>query len=104
MTPSMDVPRLSAVEREILDLLIANGKMYGLEMVKKSERLKRGTIYVTLRRMGDKGYVTSREEKEPDQPGLPRRLFEVTGYGERVYNAYAQLHQALRFAPSPLGG
>jgi hypothetical protein len=46
------LPRLSAKEQLILDLLIANrGAMYGLELVANSRsRLKRGTVYVTLAR------------------------------------------------------
>ena len=62
----MDIPRLTPKERLILDLLLnAPGcELYGLEMVKKSGgALKRGTVYVTLERMADKGYVTSREMK-----------------------------------------
>jgi len=87
----MDIPGLSPKERLILDLLLnAPGcELYGLEMVKLSNgQLKRGTVYVTLDRMDDKGYVTSREVKEPGQPGLPRRVFTVTGFGQRVLSAY----------------
>ena len=93
----MDVPTLSAKERLILELL-ANAprcELYGLEMVKRSNgQLKRGTVYVTLERMDEKGYVASREVKEPGQAGLPRRVFSVTGLGQRVLSA----HEAARAA------
>jgi PadR family transcriptional regulator, regulatory protein PadR len=84
--------RLSEKERIILDLL-TDGEQYGLQLVAASKgRLKRGTIYVTLGRMEDKGYVTSRTEDAPDGAGgLPRRMYEATPYGIRVLNAWTLL-------------
>jgi hypothetical protein len=75
---------LSRIETEILQLLIAHGEMYGLEMVAASKLLKPGTIYVTLARMDEKGYVESRTVKSKHESGLPRRLFRATGLGERT--------------------
>lgn len=88
------IPSLSGKEYLIINLLIGNGikPMYGLELVEKSEGdLKRGTIYVTLARLEDKGYVTS--EKEAERPGIamPRRHYKVTGEGRRVYQALSKL-------------
>ncbi len=81
----MDLPRLSQKEALILELLVARGEMYGLELVEASGgALKRGTVYVTLGRMADKGYVESRQVKEEGEAGLPRRLFQVTGFGVRA--------------------
>jgi DNA-binding PadR family transcriptional regulator len=82
------VPRLSAVEAEILRLLVVNGEMYGLELVAASDALKAGTIYVTLGRMAEKGFVTSRSVKVKNERGLPRRLFKPTGLGERALHAF----------------
>src|SRR5947208_14541432 len=85
----MDIPRLSPKEAIILHLLIASGEMYGLELVSKSSNeLKRGTVYVTLGRMADKGYVESRTVPQDDGSGMPKRLFQATGYGARVLNAW----------------
>ncbi len=85
----MKLPRLSGKERVILELLTRNGEMYGLEMVKSVPRkIKRGTIYVTLGRMREKGFVTSRAVKKPDMAGLPRQVFSPTGYGARVLRAW----------------
>lgn len=72
----------------VLQLLIASGEMYGLEMVSAVPELKRGTIYVTLGRMADKGLVESRELKLEHERGLPRRMFKATGVGERAFKAY----------------
>src|SRR5687767_470787 len=55
------LPRLSPKELLILELLVGHDDMYGLAMVTASRRrLKRGTVYVTLGRMEEKGYIASR--------------------------------------------
>lgn len=83
-----DIPRLSNVEAVILGLLIGKGELYGLELVDESDgAVKRGTVYVTLGRMADKGLVESRAVKLEHERGLPRRLFRATGLGEIAYRA-----------------
>nr|WP_295465586.1 PadR family transcriptional regulator [Mesorhizobium sp.] len=96
----MDVPRLSPVEYKILDLL--RGKeMYGLEMIHASPNLKRGTIYVTLDRMTDKGLVKSRVEERPTgRSGIARRIYSITGHGQRIFNAV--LAAAAAYAGTPI--
>jgi DNA-binding PadR family transcriptional regulator len=85
----MEIPRLSPKEALILGLLVAKGEMYGLELVHGSGgELKRGTVYVTLGRMADKGYVESRTVPQEDGSGMPKRLFRATGYGARVLSAW----------------
>jgi DNA-binding PadR family transcriptional regulator len=96
------LPSLSGKERVILELLGRSRKMYGLELVAASAGvLKRGTVYVTLGRMEEKGYVTSLlEDASPPQGGLPRRLYEATPYGRELLAAVTSAHRrlALRFA------
>ena len=77
------MPTLSGKEHIVLELLGRSSEMYGLELVTESAgALKRGTVYVTLGRMEDKGYVTSRaEEESPAQGGLPRRWSRANPYG-----------------------
>ena len=101
MADFQNIPRLSAKEAAILELLIAQSEMYGLEMVRASAgRVKQGTLYVTLNRMSEKGYVTSRQEEQaPGAIGPPRRLYRATGYGARVFSAWGEL--AARFALQP---
>jgi DNA-binding PadR family transcriptional regulator len=84
------LPVPSPKEALVMQLLVRGGELYGLQMVEQSEgELKRGTVYVTLERMEDKGYITSRqEERAPDAIGLPRRLYKLTGLGERVLHAW----------------
>ena len=77
---------LSAKERLILELLVREKEMYGLQLVAASKRrLKRGTVYVTLGRMEEKGYITSRlDAPPPEAGGMPRRVYEPTELGHRV--------------------
>ena len=72
--------------------------MFGLQLVEQSSgALKRGTVYVTLGRMQDKGYLESRQEALPEGAiGLPRRLYRPTGYALRVLDAWRVAEQMLR--------
>lgn len=96
------LPRLSARELLVLELLVAQGGLYGLELVSASGgELKRGTVYVTLGRMEDKGYLASRlEDAPPRAGGLPRRIYEPTPLGRQLCRELTQLRQRLapRFA------
>lgn len=101
------IPTLSGKEALVLELLLTNAaEMYGLELVRDSgNRLKRGTIYVTLSRMNDKGYVESRqEEPQPDVSGIARRLYRATGYGQKVYEAWQLAREARRMRMVEVGG
>lgn len=93
----MDIQKLSRTERLILDLL-SGEEMFGLQLVEESKgALKRGTVYVTLGRMQDKGYVESWTEKQaPGAIGLPRRLYRPTAYGLRVVEAWAAAERSLK--------
>jgi len=69
-------------ERIILQLLVAKGPCYGLEMVAASRgALKRGGVYVTLGRMEEKGLVRSATGE------AGRRLYRPTALGERALEA-----------------
>lgn len=92
-----DWPRLSRTEQMILELLTAAPDRYGLELVAASDgRLKRGTVYVTLGRMEDKGLVESRQEPSPHRGiGLPRRLYRPTALGRRLLGALTTMQRLL---------
>jgi PadR family transcriptional regulator PadR len=81
---------LSAKESLILALLIRERELYGLQLVAASRRrLKRGTVYVTLGRMEEKGYISSRFENPPaDAGGMPRRVYQATTLGRRVHRLW----------------
>jgi DNA-binding PadR family transcriptional regulator len=75
---------LSPLELLILQLIADRGPTYGLDLVARSRRrLKRGSVYVTLGRMEEKGLVTSRVEERRGE-GPPRRLYEPTAMGLRA--------------------
>lgn len=101
-TPTTSHPRLSVKKAAILELVIARHEMYGLEIVRASEgRVKQGTLYVTLNRMSEKGYVTSRQDDQtPGAIGPPRRVYRATGYGVRVFNAWGELAARLALQPA----
>ena len=95
--PKRSIPSLSAKEGLILDLLGRSKEMYGLELVAASgNELKRGTVYVTLARMEDKGFISSRLDDEPaPSGGLPRRLYTATACGRELHAARALLRRRL---------
>ncbi len=98
-----NLPRLSSAERRILDLLAIHGELFGLQMVERSGgRLKRGTVYVTLGRMQEKGYLASRQEPLPAGAiGHPRRLYRPTAYAVRVLAAWRLAERVLATGGDP---
>ncbi|MEO8680374.1 MAG: PadR family transcriptional regulator [Vicinamibacterales bacterium] len=101
-----DLPSFSRVERLIVELLSAHGELFGLQLVVHSNgRLKRGTVYVTLGRMSEKGYLESRQEPLPDGAiGLPRRLYRPTGHALRILGAWKAAEHAFLNEPLPQEG
>lgn len=90
---------LSRKEALILALLINSGSnLFGLEMVEFSNgELKRGTIYVTLQRMQEKGLIDSKPEQRPaPEIGIPRRLYWPTVRGHRSFAAYETVHPTIK--------
>jgi PadR family transcriptional regulator, regulatory protein PadR len=85
-------PRLLTLSpKELLVLeLLGEQDSYGLQLVAASTgRLKRGTVYVTLGRMEEKGYITSTLEAAPSGTGgLPRRIYSATPLGRRMFAAW----------------
>ena len=81
---------LSPKELLVLELLLGRPELYGLQLVTASRgRLKRGTVYVTLGRMEEKGYITSTLEAAPaGAGGLPRRIYKATALGRRMLAAW----------------
>jgi DNA-binding PadR family transcriptional regulator len=90
------LPTLSGKERLILESLVGSGPKYGLQLVDESRgALKRGTVYVTLGRMEQKGLVESHHEpatRDPD--AIPRRMYRATAYGRRVMDAWTTVARA----------
>jgi DNA-binding PadR family transcriptional regulator len=103
---NVKLPSLSRKEALIVELLLErpNTESYGLELVRESRhRLKRGTVYVTLSRLEDKGFIESREDTQPNMSGMPRRLYRVTGYGQRVYGLLQEASEARQMVAQSVG-
>jgi PadR family transcriptional regulator len=95
--PQDRILTLPGKERLILELLVAEGPQFGLQLVAAARgRLKRGTVYVTLGRMERKGLIASEQETAvPEAIGLPRRIYRVTPLGDRALAAWSQLSRTL---------
>lgn len=100
------LPKFSATERLIIELLASHDELFGLQMVEISGgRLKRGTVYVTLGRMHEKGYLESRQEALPvGAIGLPRRLYRPTALAMRALAAWQAAEQMYLRHPEPQEG
>ena len=97
--PPNDFPSLSPKEFVALNLLVgAPRRKYGLQLVEESSgALKRGTVYITLNRLEEKGYVESKLEDEPPAGLTPRRLYKATGVGVQVFRAVQAMPGAKAF-------
>lgn len=94
------LPSMSPTESLVLELLRGRER-YGLELVDRSGgALKRGSVYVILARMEEKGFIESWQEHRPRASGVPRRLYRTTPYGLKVHDAYALLREALALKPA----
>jgi PadR family transcriptional regulator, regulatory protein PadR len=92
---------MTRTESIALELLRGRDR-YGLELVDASGgALKRGSVYVILARMEEKGFVESwQEERTPGAGGVPRRLYRATEYGLKVHDAFGMLREALALKPA----
>jgi DNA-binding PadR family transcriptional regulator len=81
----------------VLKLLTEQGPLYGLELVNLSDgELKRGTVYVTLSRMLDKGLLRLEDDPEPSgHAGMPRPKYRITALGRKAHSAYLAASRVL---------
>jgi DNA-binding PadR family transcriptional regulator len=71
----------------ILELLMARGKMTGWDLGEADESLRSGTIYTTLMRLEEDGFVRSKKDTNSGRPGPAPRHYEITGEGKRAVQA-----------------
>jgi PadR family transcriptional regulator len=92
-------PRMSSETLRILGAMLEDPMAwhYGLGLSEEAEVAK-GTIYPMLARLERSGWLESRwEEQGPEDEARPRRrLYKLTGYGERA--AMAELDQIAALA------
>ena len=90
---------LASKQKLILQLLAERGPQYGLQLVAASDgRLKKGTVYVTLARMQDKGWVAVRKGRAGQTPGKPRPQYAISAGGKKVLAAEAAWLRAMEMA------
>jgi DNA-binding PadR family transcriptional regulator len=97
----------------LLAVLQLEGDVYGVPIVDEIERrtgrsVSRSAVYVTLRRLEQKGLVSSRmSEALPERGGKPRRCVEVEPEGLRALHdsrrAMEQMWQGLDTAAGDVG-
>jgi DNA-binding PadR family transcriptional regulator len=86
--PGTDIRALAGNEQLILRLLREYGETYGMRLVALSDgRLMQRSVYVTLSRMEEKGYVDSWEMRLKGNLGGVRRVYRPTAHGLRMLEA-----------------
>lgn len=81
----------SPLEALVLHGILQEGSAYGLELVEKLD-LKRGSVYVLLQRLEEKGLVFSQSETNPDpKVNKHRRYYWATPHGQKFFEALKAL-------------
>ena len=77
--------RLLSMRLIILGILAKYGRLYGLDILRLSHKLKRGTLYTTLKRLADDGLIASEVVETPKgKRGPARRYYELTYKGREL--------------------
>jgi PadR family transcriptional regulator, regulatory protein PadR len=83
-------------------MILVTGEKYGRQVRQEYERrtghqMPYGSLYVTLDRMTQQGYLKSRVgDPVPERGGNRRKFYWVTGLGERALAAYESRALQLR--------
>jgi DNA-binding PadR family transcriptional regulator len=91
--------RLPSEKEQLILRLLADGEWFAQELIKASKgKLGRGTAYVTLRRMAEKGLIKEREiQPPPDWPGgQPRPFYSLAPSGREALKALDMLDKLSR--------
>lgn len=97
MKKKKEIKMPSDREAVILQILIS-GEKYGLQLREEYERRTKesmplGSLYTTMRRMEEAGYVTNRygeEDDTHDRGGNRRKYFKIEGDGIRAVDLYRE--------------
>jgi DNA-binding PadR family transcriptional regulator len=80
-----------ATETELLVLRLLGTEaagMYGLELVRSSAgKLKGNSVYVTLGRLEEKGFIKSHTEQQTTHACMPRPTYRLTAEGRYALEA-----------------
>ena len=98
---SEKLPRISAIDQDILTVLMGRQELYGLEILDqlnlgRPQVLRFSSLYPALNRLEKKGLVTWRWGDELDESGGARRkYYKVTGLGSATLRAVQEYRAGL---------
>jgi DNA-binding PadR family transcriptional regulator len=102
MTPTHEIPN----QREAIILAILFQERYGREIRDEFEKrtgrtMPLGSLYTTLDRMEDKGFLRSRMgESASERGGNRRKYYKITGEGVSGLNRLQQMTSTPKGAPA----
>lgn len=79
---SQKAARIAELRNKIIIAIEQHHELCGADLLKLVEGLPRGSIYTTLSRMEEDGWLKSMHEKVPGEKGPPRRYFRLTAKGQ----------------------
>lgn len=71
---------------------------YGYEIIRDCDGVSATTVYRTLRKMEDRGWMSRRNEVNPEEGLPPRKVYKLTGTGVPAVN-----HELARFCAANPG-
>jgi restriction system protein len=89
-------------QEEVMLMLLVGRELYGLQLMKAIEeasegklRMTFGSLYPMLRRLEEKGFVSSRweDEKSGERSGARRRYYVITVLGEKTLRETQRLRE-----------
>lgn len=89
---------LTKTESLILDQFIQcpGTELHGTLIVTNDSSITMGSVYVMLKRLENKGFLTSKREKMSAGVIVPKRLYTLTVPGRRYYLAAKDMQQRLQ--------
>lgn len=108
MTPKKAKKIESVREAAILQMLVS-GPRYGLDIRQEYQQasgdsMPLGSLYTTMQRIEDKGFVTSElRDSASERGGNRRRYFRITGAGMNALNEYVNRCASFGFVGRNLG-
>lgn len=82
---------LTSTEQKLLAMLVSLGEAHGLLLFRHAKgAFKKGTVYVLLGRLRERGFVTSRNVSLPEgEIGPSRVVYRVTEVGTLALKSWA---------------
>ncbi|MGH1419400.1 MAG: PadR family transcriptional regulator [Hyphomicrobiaceae bacterium] len=95
------MPLIKGTRLKLLESVALHGELTGAHLLKLDPSLPRGSIYTTLARLEEDKWLTSREEKIPQEQTRTRRFYKITPLGRRALKLAHQQDIAM-LSPAPV--